>query len=319
MTASSPPMRAVLAVDLGGTAMKGAVVDEAGREHAHRSIDTPNHDVIGVLTGLVGELARAARRDGLDPVGAAVVTPGSVDEAQGVVRYASNLGWQDFPLLDLLHSALAMPVAVGHDVRAAGLAERLFGAGHGAEDFVLVPIGTGVAAALFSGGDAVTGAMGAAGEFGHIPIVLNGETCRCGQRGCLEVYVSGAGVARRYTAAAGASLSSREIAGRLGSDPVADRVWEEATDVLAQGLAILTLLVDPSVIVLGGGFSRAGDALMRPVRDKLASGLAWRAAPPVVVSELADNAGCVGAAILAFRAAGLGHLVDSWTVTDLGP
>lgn len=305
--------RAVLAVDLGGTAMKGAVVDEDGRMLARRTVATPSHDVETALVELVTELRDVAPTTGTTPVGAAVVTPGSVDESRGVVRYASNLGWQNLPLLDVLASALSLPVAVGHDVRAAGLAEQRFGAARGRDDFVLIPIGTGVAAALVTGGGTVIGATGAAGEFGHIPVIADGEPCACGQRGCLEVYVSGAGLARRYAAAGGGERSSREIVGRLGSDATADRIWAEAVDVLAQGLNILTLLLDPGVIVLGGGFSRAGDALLEPLTARMSSGLAWRERPEVLTSELADGAGRVGAAILAFRAAGLGDVIDTWS------
>lgn len=311
-SSARPSARAVLAVDLGGTAMKGAVVDETGGVLARRTEPTPADGVVEALIELLGELRTLCRDAGAAPTAAAVVTPGSIDEARGIVRYASNLGWRDLPLLDRLHDALGLPVAVAHDVRAAGLAERLFGAARGAEDFVLVPIGTGVAAALVTAGGAITGATGTAGEFGHIPVVPGGERCACGQDGCLEVYVSGAGLARRYAAAGGEGLGSHEIVGRLGADPIADRVWSEAVDVLAQGLNILTLLLDPEVIVLGGGFSRAGDRLMVPLAERMQAGLAWRGRPRLRLGELGDDAGRTGAAILAFRAAGLGAVVDAW-------
>ena len=145
-------------------------------------------------------------------------------------------------------------------------------------------------------------------------MVPGGEECPCGQRGCLEVYASGGGVARRYVAMGGAEYSSREIVARLGFDQLADQVWGDAVRVLAQGLAILTLLLDPRVIVIGGGFAQAGETLLGPVRERLADLLVWRDRPEVVQSVLGDEAGRTGAAILAFHAAGLGavvgHLVD---------
>jgi glucokinase len=303
---------AVLAVDLGGTAMKGAVVTEGGETLADLTRPTPSSGVVEALIALFRDLRSVAADLGCRVVGAGVATPGMIDEERGIVRYASNLDWRDVPLRDALRDALDLPVALGHDVRAAGLAERLIGAARGTDDFVLVPIGTGVAAALITAGGTVTGATGAAGEFGHIPVVIDGEPCTCGQRGCLEVYVSGAGLARRYAAAGGAALSSREIVARLGTDDVADRVWSEAVDVLAQGLNTLTLLLDPDVIVLGGGFSRAGDALLTPLTARMSAGLAWRSRPRVVRSELGGDAGRTGAAILAFRAAGLGDVVAGW-------
>lgn len=182
---------------------------------------------------------------------------------------------------------------------------------------MLIPIGTGVAAALIAASGVVTGATGAAGEFGHIPVVREGEPCVCGQRGCLEVYVSGAGVARRYAAFGGAELSSREIVTRLGTDPIADQVWADAIGVLAQGLNTMTLLLDPGLIVLGGGFSHAGDALFVPLAEQMAEGLAWRKAPHVVRSQLGSDAGRKGAAILAFCAADHQLRIDSWA-TPLG-
>ena len=261
------------------------------------------------LVELLRHLADTAAMHGHPVAAAGVVTPGIVDEASGSVVYASNLDWRDVPLLDLLRARLAFPVAVGHDVRAAGLAEQLLGAARGSQDFVLVPMGTGVAAALVTAGHTITGALGAGGEFGHIPVVPGGEECPCGQRGCLEVYASGGGVARRYAAMGGAAYSSREIVARLGWDQLADEVWGDAVRVLAQGLAILTLLLDPRVIVIGGGFAQAGETLLGPVRERLADLLVWRDRPEVVQSVLGDEAGRTGAAILAFHAAGLGAVV----------
>jgi len=293
----------VLAVDLGGTGMKGAVVAEDGATVAESTLATPADGILAALVEMLGGLRRTAADAGHDVVGAGVAAPGMLDEQRGLVHYASNLGWHDVPLLDILRSELKLPVAVGHDVRAAGLAERTVGAARGFGDFALVPIGTGVAAALISSGGTVTGATGAAGEFGHIPVIPGGEPCTCGQRGCLEVYMSGAGVARRYRAAGGDALSTRRIVDRLGEDPLADSIWSEALDVLAQGLNILTLLLDPGLIVLGGGVSHAGDALFGPLGDRMSAGLAWRERPPVVQSALGGDAGRAGAALLAFAAA----------------
>jgi glucokinase len=303
---------AVLVVDLGGTSMKGAVVSESGRTvHLDRRT-TPRANVVDALVDQLHDLNSAAVGHGYHVVGTGVVTPGIIDEDAGVVRYASNLDWRDLPLRSILSARLGLSVAIGHDVRAAGLAEHLLGAARGYDDFVLVTLGTGVAAALVIGGHMVTGAAGAAGEFGHIPVVPGGEECTCGQRGCLEVYASGAGLTRRYAAQGGAPLTSAEIAGRVGSDPIADLVWSEAMAVLAQGLAIMTLLVDPGVIVLGGGLVDAGDTLLRPVERDLAAGLAWRESPPVVLSPLRGDAGRIGASVVAFRNAGYGTVVDAW-------
>lgn len=297
--------------------MKGAIVTVGGVTIGGESKRTPGTEIVESLVRLLRALQNQAQDLGHPVIGAGVVTPGIVDEATGVVLYASNLDWRDLPLLDILQSHFTFPIAVGHDVRAAGLAEHLLGAARGADDFVLLPIGTGVAAALVTASRTITGATGAAGEVGHIPVIPGGEVCTCGQRGCLEVYVSGAGVSRRYRQRTGKSLSSREVVQLLGSDAAADEVWSDAVQVLAQGLAIMTLMLDPRIIVLGGGFSRAGDALLSPVRAALKDGLAWRSRPEVVLSMLGGEAGTIGAAILAVQAAGQGSAVEHWSSTSL--
>ncbi|MEX1078378.1 MAG: ROK family protein [Homoserinimonas sp.] len=307
----------VLAVDLGGSSMKGAVVTVGGLTVGGETRRTPGSAIVDALVDLLRELRSNAEALGHTVIGAGVVTPGIVNEDTGVVLYASNLDWRDLPLLDILQSHFPFPVAVGHDVRAAGRAEHLLGAARGAADFVLLPIGTGVAAALITDSTTVTGATGAAGEVGHIPVVPGGELCTCGQRGCLEVYVSGAGLSRRYRQRTGRELSAQQIVQLLGTDSAADEVWHDAVRVLAQGLAIMTLMLDPRIIVLGGGFSNAGEVLLSPVRAALKGGLTWRDTPEVVLSELGGEAGRIGAAILAVQAAGEGAVVGRWSSASL--
>ena len=306
---------AVLAVDLGGTTMKGAVVAADGTVVHLASAATPAGG--GAVADAVGELLLALRGSavalGLEPVAAGVVTPGIVDDIAGAIEFAANLGWRDVPLARMLGGRIDMPVAVGHDVRAAALAERLLGGAAGVDDFVHVAIGTGVAAGLYDAGSVVLGATRSPGELGHIPVIPDGELCTCGQRGCLEVYMSGAGLARRYLARTGTARSAEEIVGRLGADPDADAVWADAVRALALGLATTTLMLDPELIVLGGGVSRAGAALTEPVRALTAELLAWRDAPRIELSTLGSDAGRIGASVLAFRAAGLGDVVTGWT------
>ncbi len=162
-----------------------------------------------------------------------MVSPGLIDSATGTVRYASTLGWTDLPLAQLLSEAIGLPVAVDHDVRAAGAAELAYGAAAGSRNVVFAAIGTGVAAAISSDGRALEGAIAGAGELGHIPVVPGGELCACGQRGCLEVYFSGAGLARRYAAATGGgrgeSPDAAGVIARVGVDPIAARVWSEGS------------------------------------------------------------------------------------------
>lgn len=310
----------VIAVDIGGTNLKGAIVDASGRTIASRSVGvgaTGDESIARIIELLQG-LRAHTEQSGHHVVGIGVVTPGMVEAENGIVRYASTLDWTDVPLGPILSAELGVPVEIGHDVRSSGLAESLFGASKGVANSVLVAIGTGVAASILSGGHPVVGAVTTAGELGHIPAIPDGEPCTCGQHGCLEVYLSGAGIARRYAAAGGEpGLDAAAISARLGQDPVADRVWADGVHALALGLKSVTLLIDPAVIVLAGGVSRAGGLLIDPLRAELAQSLVWREAPEIRVSELGTAGGRIGAAVLAFRASGHGEVVDRWTTADV--
>jgi glucokinase len=229
-----------------------------------------------------------------------------MDERNGQVIFAANLGWRDFPLGARLRAAFGLAVAAGHDVRTAGLAESLLGAARGEQEAAMIMIGTGIAAAFFCSGQAVSGARQMACEIGHAPVYPEGEACACGQFGCLETYASAAAIARRYRAAGGTeALSAAEISRRLGADPVAARVWGEAVEALSIACATVTLMLDPAVIVIGGGLAEAEEVLLAPLAAALARRLAWRSPPPLKRTSLGARGALLGAAILAFRSQGL--------------
>ena len=303
----------VLALDIGGTSLKGAIVDADGRTLLTRVVEItePGDPALQRVRALLAHLAADAETAGHHVVGAGVVTPGIIDG--GVVVYASTLEWSDVPLGAVLSADLHVPVHIGHDVRSAGLAEGLFGASAGLADSVFVAIGTGVAASIFGAGTSTAGATTSAGELGHIPAIPGGEACTCGQFGCLEVYMSGAGLARRYLALGGVEpLTAAQITQRLADDTIAAQVWADGLRALSLGLTSVTLLLDPAAIVLGGGVSEAEHALLAPLRELLTEALAWRTAPAVSRSLLGAVGGRAGASVHAFRAAGRGHYVDAW-------
>jgi glucokinase len=291
----------VLGLDVGGTVMKGLVVDATGRALRREQRATPVSDgpaaVVDAIRAFATDLCAGS---GVAAVGLAV--PGLVDPMAGLAHYATNLGWQDVPLAALLEDDLGLPVRVDHDVRTAGLAEAELGAARGCRDYVFVAIGTGVAAAACVGGAMLAGRSGAAGELGHIPIYPDGLPCACGQRGCLEAYASAAAIGRRYARRTGEALDAAAVAGRLDADPVAAEVWAEAAVALGIALATYTLIADPELIVLGGGLASAGEALVTPVVKELTARLTWLPTPRVAVAELGSDAGCVGATLLARRA-----------------
>ena len=290
-------MSFVVAVDVGGTSIKAARVSAAGELAAAAQVATPVADgpdaVVDAIRALVRSLA-----DGAAAVG--VVVPGVVDVAAGVARYAANLGWRDVPLAQLLAGDTGLPVALEHDVRAAGIAERRVGRLAGAGDALVLVIGTGIAGVVIARGDAVRGAIDLAGEIGHVPVYPDGERCACGQRGCLETYASAGAIARRYAARTGTIRSAEDIVARLADDADATAVWGEAVAALGLALATYTLLLDPAVIVLSGGLAGAGAVLRDGVVAALTGRLLWRPVPPVALSPLAGRAGLRGAALLAW-------------------
>lgn len=266
---------------------------------------------MALLFDLADRLKAMAEALDLRPCALGVIAPG-MDELSGRVMFASNLGWRDLPLRDRLEAHVGMPVASGHDVRTAGFAEHRLGAARGVDDAVLVMLGTGVAAALISGGRLLGGATRMAGEFGHIPVFPDGEPCLCGHRGCLEVYASAGGIARRYLAVGGVGgRTVAEIVSGSVQDAAAARVWQDAVGALALGLATLTLLLDPALVVLSGGLA-AADGLFGPLADALAARLAWRQPPSLRQSLLGDDGALLGAAMLGFRRAGKTELTAAW-------
>ena len=292
---------AVAAVDVGGTTIKGAVVAAGGAFLRERSRPTPAADgadaVVGALLELIAELTADG---GGGAVG--VVVPGAVDAEAGSAVFSANLGFRDLPLREIVAAASGLPALLEHDVRAAGVAEQGLGATAGVDDYVLAVIGTGIAAVIGTGGELVAGATRVAGELGHIPVWPGGEQCSCGQRGCLERYASAAAIARRYRQLGGApGLSAVDVLARSAGDPLARRVWAEAVQALALAFATCTMLLDPELIVIAGGLSAAGDALLGPVREELAKLVRWREPPAVRLSPLGGRAGLLGAALLAQR------------------
>lgn len=298
--------QSVVALDVGGTMIKGAVVDRDGAVLHELRAPTPRHVPAGrALDGIahhLGSLIEAAGADAV--VGICVAVPGILDEDSGTVRSAANLGWHDVPVATGLSARLEREVRVAHDVRAGGLAESRVGAATGVRDSLFVAIGTGIAAAAVVDGIPLR-AQGRAGEIGHVQVSGHRAPCRCGRRGCLETIASALGIERAYAARTGSSGSSAaDVADRVTSrDPVAMEVWSEATDALGQVLATCVAVLGSQVVVLGGGLSNAGPLLLDPVAARLDLLLGAPPSPPVLPAALGDAAGCLGAAMLAWPSA----------------
>ncbi|MFF2201381.1 ROK family protein [Streptomyces sp. NPDC058145] len=299
-------MRHVIALDVGGTGMKAALVGDDG-ELLHRARRATGRErgpdaVVETILDFAAELrAYGVETYGEPAAAAGIAVPGIVDDEHGIAVYAANLGWRDVPLRALLAERLGVPVALGHDVRTGGLAEGRIGAGKGADRFLFVPLGTGIAGAIGVDGRVEAGAHGFAGEIGHIVVRPGGTPCPCGQHGCLERYASASAVSEAWAAACGdPEADAADCAKAVASgDPNAVRVWQEAVDALADGLVTALTLLDPRTLIIGGGLAEAGEVLFQPLRDAVRRRVTFQKLPSIVPAALGDTAGCLGAGLLA--------------------
>jgi glucokinase len=285
----------VVAVDLGGTTIKAARIDQQGGVEETLRCPTPVQQgpqaVVDAVTAAAGALTR------VDTKAVGICAPGLVNSTTGIVHFAPNLGFRDVALARAVQEQLTVPVTLQHDVRAACLAELRLGNAAGIDEVLVVVLGTGVAAGIVTAGKIVHGAQGIAGEFGHIPVFADGEPCACGQQGCVEAYAAAGALVRRYREAGGTADGAADVVAQLGSHEAADRVWTEGMNALGRALVTSTVLLDHQLIVLAGGMTGAGNHLLEPVRRTLQDGLAWRSAPSVRISPLGASAGLFGAAL----------------------
>ncbi|GLY20678.1 glucokinase [Micromonospora sp. NBRC 101691] len=310
-----------IGVDVGGTKVAGGVVDDTGRVLAQARRDTPAEDVgktRDVIIEVVTELAAGRPVDAVG-IGAA----GWIDATRSTVLFAPNLAWRDEPLRAYVSAAVGLPVIVENDANVAAWAEFRYGAARHAEDsMVMFTIGTGVGGGIVLGGDLVRGAHGIAAELGHMLTVPDGHQCGCGRLGCIEQYASGNALVR--FARAGARQEPQRAAALLGlaggdaesitgpmvtaaaqgGDPVSCEAFAQIGRWLGTSLADMAQILDPQVLVVGGGVVEAGDLLLGPTRRSFADALAQRGRLPVAEvrpAELGNTAGVIGAADLARR------------------
>lgn len=298
----------VIALDVGGTGMKAALIAADGTllHQARRATDRERgpEAVVETILDFAAELLELGReRFGTAASAAGVAVPGIVDADRGIAVYAANLGWRDVPLRERLSTRLGgIPVSLGHDVRTGGLAEGRIGAGRGADRFLFVPLGTGIAGAIGIAGRIEAGAHGYAGEIGHIVVRPGGPACGCGQHGCLETLASAAAVSRAWAAACGdPGADAADCAEAVESgDDRARAVWHTAIGALADGLVTAITLLDPRTLIIGGGLAEAGETLFTPLRAAVGERVTFQRLPEIVPAALGDTAGCLGAGLLAW-------------------
>jgi glucokinase len=306
-----------IGIDLGRTKLLVAAVDGGGRVLASTRRATPAGGPAPVVDAMADGVVEVLRRAGagMSEVSAiGVGAPGPLDPDRGVVLNPPNMaGWVDVPLAAMLGDRLGVPAFVDNDANAAALGEHWAGAGIGVEDLVYVTVSSGIGSGLIFGGRLYRGASGQAGEIGHTVIDPDGPRCACGRRGCLEAIASGFAIARAAAAAVadgrptalsaappGPSAADVARAAHDG-DQVAREIFARAGAALGAGLADLINLLNPAMIIVGGGVARAGDLLWAPMR-RVIDAEAFphaRSAVRIVPAALGDAAGSVGAAAVA--------------------
>jgi glucokinase len=312
-------MPLAVGVDIGGTKVAAGVVDEAGQVIDRERRNTPGHDVADTESIIVEVVHALATRHDVSSVG--IGAAGWIAADHSTVLFAPHLAWRNEPLRDALAGRIGVPLIVENDANAAAWAEYRFGAAQGQPVVVCVTLGTGIGGGLVAGGSVYRGAYGVACEYGHMTLVPDGRRCACGNLGCWEMYASGRALARdaRELAADSPAAAARmiELAGSIddltgpvvtaaaaAGDPAAQSICTTMGRWLGRGLANLAAVIDPSMFVIGGGVSAAGEILLRPAREEFAHTLTGRGFRPlasVVLAALGPEAGLVGAADLARR------------------
>lgn len=310
-----------LAVDIGGTRTRAALINRDGQILARASVATePQQGVDAGLARMAAAMRQVIGQTRPEQIaGIGLGSAGLIDSHRGILYSPANLpGWHNVPLRDYVQHAFALPALIGNDANLAALGEHRFGAGRGCDDMIYMTISTGIGGGVICGGKLFNGGSGFAGEVGHHTIDANGPLCNCGNIGCLEMLASGTGMARAAHAALAAGEPSL-ILDLAGGDPaaitaetiaraaaqgdaLAQRIIEQTGVYVGVGVINLLHLFDTNLFVLGGGVSNIGEPLFGAIRRTVSarSFTIKRKNVPIVAAALGDDVGLLGAAALVF-------------------
>ncbi|SDI87363.1 ROK family glucokinase [Alteribacillus bidgolensis] len=311
----------VLGIDVGGTSVKLAVLTVDGNLLEKWNVPTNKADngayILKDISSSVKEHLLNLRLDKNQFIGAGIGVPGFINMEKGMVDFAVNIGWRDYPIVRILSDYLDMPVVVDNDANLAAAGEYWKGAGTGADDLIMFTIGTGVGGGIIVKGDILHGVGGMGGEIGHVTVVPEGGTpCNCGKAGCLETVSSATGIVRIGNIEAeknkesslykqkqeGIQLTTKNIfEAAVRGDQTADAVIEKAMYFLGLAAANIANVLNPQKIVIGGGVSAAGEQLLFPLRNHYDNFALERVKldSEFALAELGNDAGVMGAAWLA--------------------
>ena len=310
----------IVGVDLGGTQIRAALADGEGNIIRRTSCLTLAEEgpqpVMGRIKGAIYEVMVATDREQVQGIG--IAAPGPMDPWKGVIIDAPNLpGWKNVPLKDLMEAEFGLPALVGNDANLAALAEQRFGAGQGIADLIYITVSTGIGGGIIADNKLLLGAQGLAGEVGHQTIETHGPRCKCGNVGCLEALAAGPAIARhaRELIRDGAETAITELVGgdldkitarevnqaAQAGDPVAIELFRQAGFYVGVGIVNLLHLFNPSLIIIGGSVTKAGDLLFEPiratVRERAMASCYWESTP-IVPATLGDDVALLGAVAL---------------------
>jgi glucokinase len=293
-----------IGIDIGGTKIAGALVDENGHILSKAQIPTEADSAVAVEDAVVTLIEQLSENQPV--IAAGVAAAGFIDAAQSTVYYAPNIAWRNEKLKDKLEARTEIPIVIENDANAAGWAEYRFGAGKHVTHMTMLTVGTGVGGAIVINGELFRGGFGAGAELGHLRVVPGGLECGCGQRGCIEQYGSGRALLRYIRQEKNDQSIMQEDAKALleAGDPQALEALNTLGTWLGVAAASLSAVLDPQLFVIGGGVSVAGDLLLKPMRHAYLENLSARGfhpEPEFRTAVLVNDAGVVGAADLARR------------------
>jgi glucokinase len=268
----------VVGVDLGGTKTEVGLIGPDNQIRVRQRFPTEDRlGPVSIVERIAASIENLQQQQPGRVTAVGVCTPGPVDHLQGQLLDPPNIpGLHHLPLAARLQERLGVPVCVDHDAKATGLGEFHYGAGRGEQSMVYIIVGTGVGLAILADGQIYRGQHNAAGEFGHTTLDRWGERCSCGSRGCVETFLSGPWLARRYAAAQSGETPALEmnpvvdgqqiaVLAQQG-DPLAVRILEDAGEALGIAVASLAMLLDIDCYVVGGAVARCGELLLAPAR-----------------------------------------------------
>ena len=307
-----------IGIDLGGTNIAAGVVNErheiVGRASVPTGARRSPEAVVADMCAAVEQALQSAGLTAADCVSIGVGSPGTCDAERGVVVRAYNLNWFEVPVCAMLTAHFGLPARLSNDANCAALAETVAGAAVGCRDMVLITLGTGVGGGIIIDGKIYAGMRSAGAELGHTLLVLDGEICTCGRRGCWETYASATALIRQARRAAQehpesllAQLDGESLTGRAvfeaadRGDETACAVIDRYCEYVAAGMTDLVNALAPEMILLGGGISRQGERILAPIREYVAShcfGQRQGAVPVIAAAKLGNEAGIIGAAAL---------------------